>query len=300
MAGDVSARHVRPVLPVRRMDGSAVRRLYASTGGPDIRGSGHADAHAAGLDRRDRAPDENERVCRGGHARGGYAAADPGYPCPRPHVRRHRWRPVAHRPRPGPPQGLAAGTDLAAVRGAVARFRRHVAQQARLARLRGRHPGRRLGNGAWLLRGDGCRDPPDVVLAPGRCRMSRLVRAAVAVAILHITPTVILVKRPEAVTRLAPGADAFFAREAHLSGADAHRLNRAVDWSPEDGVLTFYIGKHGAATVGAFLFIRVDTPHGPLEVAVGFDPAGAIRAVEVTKATVETKPWVLEALRAGL
>jgi len=130
--------------------------------------------------------------------------------------------------------------------------------------------------------------------------MSRLVRAAVAVAILHITPTVILVKRPEAVTRLAPGADAFFAREAHLSGADAHRLNRAVDWSPEDGVLTFYIGKHGAATVGAFLFIRVDTPHGPLEVAVGFDPAGAIRAVEVTKATVETKPWVLEALRAGL
>ncbi len=130
--------------------------------------------------------------------------------------------------------------------------------------------------------------------------MSPLVRIAIAATALHITPTVILVKRPEAVTRLAPGADAFFAREVHLSGADAHRLNRAVDWSPEDGVLTFYIGKHGAATVGTFLFVRVDTPHGPLEVAVGFDPAGAIRAVEVTKATVETKPWVLDALRVGL
>ena len=130
--------------------------------------------------------------------------------------------------------------------------------------------------------------------------MSRVVCTAVAVAALHITPTVILVKRPEAVTRLAPGADAFFAREVHLSSADAHKLNRAVDWSPDDGVLTFYIGRHGAATVGAFLFVRVDTPHGPLEVAVGFDPAGAIRAVEVTKATVETKPWVLDALRAGL
>ncbi len=130
--------------------------------------------------------------------------------------------------------------------------------------------------------------------------MSRLVCTAVAVAALHITPTVILVKRPEAVTRLAPGADAFFAREVHLSGADAHKLHQAVDWSPDDGVLTLYIGRHGAATVGAFLFVRVDTPHGPLEVAVGLDPAGAIRAVEVTKATVETRPWVLDALRVGL
>jgi hypothetical protein len=46
--------------------------------------------------------------------------------------------------------------------------------------------------------------------------------------------------------------------------------------------------------------MRVDSQHGPLELAVGFDPRGSIRGVEVTKATVETKPWVLEALRASL
>ena len=40
--------------------------------------------------------------------------------------------------------------------------------------------------------------------------------------------------------------------------------------------------------------------HGPLELAVGFDSRGTVRGVEVTKATVEMKPWVLEALRAGL
>jgi len=33
---------------------------------------------------------------------------------------------------------------------------------------------------------------------------------------------------------------------------------------------------------------------------VSFDPAGTVHGVIVTKATVETKPWVLEALRAGL
>jgi hypothetical protein len=48
------------------------------------------------------------------------------------------------------------------------------------------------------------------------------------------------------------------------------------------------------------LFVRVDTPHGPVEVAVGFTPERTVRAVVVTKATVETKPWVTEALRAGL
>lgn len=130
--------------------------------------------------------------------------------------------------------------------------------------------------------------------------MSWLTRTAVLAAVLHITPTVILVPRPEAVTRLTPGAEAFFAREVHLSAADAHRLHTAVDWSPDDGVLTFYTAKRGGTAVGAFLFVRVDTPHGPLEVAVGFDPTGTVRRVEVTKATVETKPWVLGALRAGL
>jgi len=126
-----------------------------------------------------------------------------------------------------------------------------------------------------------------------------LTGAAVAAA-LHITPTVVLVPRPDAVKTLLPGADAFFAREAHLSNGDAHRLHEAVDWSPEDGVLTFYIGKSGGQVTGALVFVRVDTPHGPIEVAVAFTPAGTIGGVIVTKATVETKPWVLEALRAGL
>jgi len=130
--------------------------------------------------------------------------------------------------------------------------------------------------------------------------MTTIPRAALAAALLHITPTVVLVDRPDAVAQLLPGADKFFAREVHLSDADAHKLHEAVDWSPADGVLTFYSGRRGGALVGLLEFVRVDTPHGPLEVSVAFDTTGAVRGVIVTKATVETKPWLLEALRAGL
>jgi hypothetical protein len=130
--------------------------------------------------------------------------------------------------------------------------------------------------------------------------MNLLFRAAAIAAVLHITPAVVLVKRPDAVQALLPGAEAYFAREVHLSNSDAHRLHLAVDWSPEDGVLTFYGGKTGSAVVGSLEFVRVDSPHGPIEVAVGFTPEGTVRGVIVTKATVETKPWVLEAVGAGL
>src|SRR6266571_2647716 len=130
--------------------------------------------------------------------------------------------------------------------------------------------------------------------------MNFVIRAAAIAALFHITPVVVLVKRPDAVQSLLPGADAYTAREVHLSGRDAHRLHEAVDWSPEDGVLVFYGGTAGSTSVGALEFVRVDTPHGPVEVAVGFTPQGAVRGVVVTKATVEMRPWVLEAVAAGL
>lgn len=123
---------------------------------------------------------------------------------------------------------------------------------------------------------------------------------AVMAALLHITPTVVLLKRNEVVARLMPGADQFSARELHLSSADSRQLHDAAGWEPADGVITFYVGKHEQREQGSLLFMRVDSPHGPLEIAVGFEPAGTIRGVEVTKATVETKPWLSEALRAGL
>lgn len=130
--------------------------------------------------------------------------------------------------------------------------------------------------------------------------MKSLVLGAALAALLHITPTVVLVKRQDAVARLLPGAEQFTARELHLSSEDSRRLHDAVGWEPPDGVITFYVGKHQEQLNGALVFMRVDCQHGPLELAIGYDTRGTIRGVEVTKATVEMKPWVLEALRAGL
>jgi len=130
--------------------------------------------------------------------------------------------------------------------------------------------------------------------------MKAIILGAVTAALLHITPTVVLVKRQDAVTRLLPGADQFTARELHLSSADSRQLHDAVGWEPADGVVTFYVGKHQGQVDGALVFMRVDCQHGPLELAIGYDSRGTVRGVEVTKATVEMKPWVLEALRAGL
>ena len=130
--------------------------------------------------------------------------------------------------------------------------------------------------------------------------MKTLFLGAAAAALLHITPTVVLVKRQDAVARLLPGADQFTARELHLSSTDSKRIHDAVGWEPPDGVVTFYVGKQQGQPSGALIFMRVDCPHGPLELAIGYDPRGTIRGVAVTKATVEMKPWVLEALRGGL
>jgi len=130
--------------------------------------------------------------------------------------------------------------------------------------------------------------------------MKTLLLGAAAAALLHITPTVVLLKRADAVARLLPGAETFSARELHLSRADARSLHDAAGWEPADGVITFYVGRRQQQENGALLFMRVDSPHGPFELAVGFAANGTIRGVEVTKATVETKPWITEALRAGL
>src|SRR2546428_12749660 len=107
--------------------------------------------------------------------------------------------------------------------------------------------------------------------------MKQLLLCAALAAALHTPPAVVLVKRPDAVQALLPGADVYLAREVHLSNLDAHRLHQVVDWSPEDGVLTLYTGKAGATAIGALEFVRGGTPHGAVAVAVGFTPPGAAR-----------------------
>ena len=64
--------------------------------------------------------------------------------------------------------------------------------------------------------------------------------------------------------------------------------------------MQFFLGQDGdGETVGVVLFQQVDTPHGPSRSGSRSVPTARSRRV-VTTATVETKPWVQEAVASGL
>ena len=117
----------------------------------------------------------------------------------------------------------------------------------------------------------------------------------------HPTPTVVLVKQTDLIRATLDGAKQFFVRKVTIGKDDLARIRKEVDFSPEDPDLSFYVGKTGEGKlVGVVLFPQVNTIHGPIEVGLTLKPDGTIASAVVTKASVETKPWVEEAVAAGL
>jgi hypothetical protein len=117
----------------------------------------------------------------------------------------------------------------------------------------------------------------------------------------HPTPTVVLVEQGDAIRSSLPGARQFFVRTVTIGKDDLARVRQDIEFSPEDPSVKFFLGKRvDGTTTGVVLFPQVNTLHGPLEVALAINPDGTVASATVTKATVETKPWVLEAIRAGL
>ncbi|HEY9016434.1 MAG TPA: hypothetical protein VIM84_15375 [Gemmatimonadales bacterium] len=117
----------------------------------------------------------------------------------------------------------------------------------------------------------------------------------------HPTPTVVLAKQTDVIRSTLPDARQFFLRKVTVGKEDLAKIRKEVDYSPEDPDVSFYLGKDGGGkTEGVVLFPQVNTMHGPVEVGLTLDPDGTIENAVVTKATVETKPWVQEAVSAGL
>jgi hypothetical protein len=117
----------------------------------------------------------------------------------------------------------------------------------------------------------------------------------------HITPTVVLEKQADLIKETLPGAKQYFLRTVDIGKADFGRIEREGGFKPEGDRVKFYYGKDGAGKeAGVVLFPQVNTQHGPLEVGLTMNPDGTVRDAVVTKATVETKPWVLQAVKAGL
>jgi hypothetical protein len=129
-----------------------------------------------------------------------------------------------------------------------------------------------------------------------------LLLALLVGAARHPTPTVVLIKQTDLIRSAlgGGGANQFFVRKVTIGKDDLAKIQRDVDFSPEDPDVTFYLGKDAAGKlVGATLFPQVNTMHGPVEVGLTLKPDGSIASVAVTQATVETKPWVEEAVASG-
>jgi hypothetical protein len=116
----------------------------------------------------------------------------------------------------------------------------------------------------------------------------------------HITPTVEMVPLSQAVRRLLPGATQFFLRDVRMSRQQVARVDSLVGWVPEEKEVKFYIGRDEGRDLGSVEWIKVDSRHGPVAVAVCFTPDGALDGVIVTHATEETVNWVKEVIGAGL
>ena len=125
--------------------------------------------------------------------------------------------------------------------------------------------------------------------------------AALLFGARHPTPTVVLVPQTDAIRTALPGAKQFFVRNVTIGQDDLARIRKDIDYSPQDPDFKFYLGKReDGSPAGVVLFPQVNTLHGPLEVALSLNPDGSVASAVVTKATVETKPWVLDAVRSGL
>jgi hypothetical protein len=120
-------------------------------------------------------------------------------------------------------------------------------------------------------------------------------------AAVHPSPKVVLVKHADYIRQTLAGARQYFVRTVDIGKEDLAAIRQRADYTPDDPDVQFYLGQgDGGAPVGVVLFQQVDTPHGPLEVGLAFGSDGAISRATVTTCTVETKPWVMQAVGTGL
>lgn len=134
-----------------------------------------------------------------------------------------------------------------------------------------------------------------------RARMLPLFVLPLLLAAHHPTPTVVLVQKTDLIRRTLPEATQFFLKTVSIGKADLARIRREVDFTPDDPDVKFYVGRRAdGSPAGVVFFPQVNTTHGPIEVGLTMSPDGKVANAAVTTATVETKPWVEEAIAAGL
>ncbi len=118
-------------------------------------------------------------------------------------------------------------------------------------------------------------------------------------ALAHVTPNVVLVKRGEFVKQSLPAAAEIFEQKLAFGGADAAAIKSRTRWTPSEEDVKVYLGRDAEKRlVGSALFLWVPSEHGPIGIAVAFDPAGKILRAAVTDAGSEPLAWVRPLVQA--
>lgn len=118
-------------------------------------------------------------------------------------------------------------------------------------------------------------------------------------AFAHVTPNVVLLKRGEFVKHSLPAAAEFFEQKLAFGGDDAAAIKSRTRWTPSEEDVKVYLGRDPQKNlVGSALFLWVPSEHGPVGVAVAFDPAGKILQAAVTDVGSEPLAWVRPLLQA--
>jgi hypothetical protein len=125
--------------------------------------------------------------------------------------------------------------------------------------------------------------------------------ASVASLGAHITPVVVLRTQADVIRQALPGAARYTATTVRIGRPELRRIMDRAHYTPTADEVRFYDGHDASGTtIGTVVFPQMETQHGALEVGVAIGPDGSVTRVEVTRATAETKPWVLEAEKSGV
>jgi len=121
-----------------------------------------------------------------------------------------------------------------------------------------------------------------------------------AAALAHVTPNVTLIRKGDFLKQALPGAAKYFEKQLMISGPDGAAIHQATGWTPTEEDTKVYVGRDAQGRlVGSVIFLWLPSQHGPVGLAVAFDPGRTVRQVAITDVGTEPLVWVRPIVDGG-
>lgn len=118
-------------------------------------------------------------------------------------------------------------------------------------------------------------------------------------AYAHVTPMVVVTSRAEFIRYSLRRATHFFIREID-SHSEIFESRHLHTWHPRKSDIHLYVGRDtGQHLVGAVVFLRIPSRHGPVEIGVAYDTEGTILNAAVTQVGSEPLTFLTPMLSHG-